>query len=110
MGPAESFATSVLAELRERDPRATALRAQGRGRTAVIGVEDVDSGFVPLLRLTSPSAAYNVMTLHVRDGQRWMPTLQRGTPKELAEPLATGLQHLWLIAVTMANFSASDEP
>lgn len=110
MGPAESFARSLLSELRQRDPRAAALRTRGRGSTAVIGVEDADTGFVPLLRLSGPSAAYNVMDLFVRQGNHWMPTFQRGTPEELAEPLATRLQHLWLIAVTMADFSASDEP
>lgn len=104
MGPAESFANHLLAALRARDPRAETLRARGRGRTAVIGVQDADNGFVPLLRLTGASRSNNVMTLLVRQGKHWMPTFQRGTPEQLAEPLATRLQHLWLIAVTMADF------
>jgi len=110
MDPAESFANSVLAALRARDTRVAALRAKGRGGTAVIGVDDADTGFVPLLRLTAASRAYNVMTLLVRQGNHWMPTFQRGTPEQLAEQLATRFQHLWLIAVTMADFSATARP
>lgn len=109
MCPAESFANSVIAALRARDPRAAALRARGRGGTAVIGIDDADTGFVPLLRLTGASRAYNVMTLLVRQGNHWMPTFQRGTPEQRAEPLATRLQHLWLIAVTMADFSTAED-
>jgi len=109
----QDFALSVLAELRQRDPRAKTLRLQltrpSQGR--VIGLDD-DGEFVPLLKLASASAAVNVMSLFVRHQARWMPTLQRGTPAQLAEALAGPLLHLWLISVIAgaagARFMISD--
>jgi hypothetical protein len=97
----QDFALSVLAKLRQRDPRAKALRRQscGPSKGVVIGLDD-DGQFVPLLKLAGASPAVNVMSLFVRHQARWMPTLQRGTPAQLAEALAGPLLHLWLIAVT----------
>ena len=99
---AESFASDLIGELRERDRRAAALRVRGRGQTAVIGLED-EGEFVPLLRLTGASRKFNVMSLLVYHHGRWQPTLKRGTPKELAVPLTGELQHLWTIPLQMAN-------
>jgi hypothetical protein len=109
---AQYFASDLLAELRKRDPRAVALRANGRGQTCVIGIED-DGEFVPLLKLTGASAKFNVMSLLVYHHGRWQPTLKRGTPEELAMPLTGELQHLWTIPVEMAKIDfgqASDHP
>lgn len=99
---ARYFASSLLAELRERDPRAAGLRIQARGKAAVIGIED-EGEFVPLLKLTGASAKFNVMTLLVYHHRQWHPTFKRGTPKELAEPLAEEIHHLWTIPLEMAN-------
>jgi hypothetical protein len=101
---AEYFASSLIAELREGDPLADALRTRGRGQTAVIGVED-DGEFVPLLRLTGASAKFNVMSLLVYHHGRWQPTFKRGTPAELAVPLKGELRHLWSIPVEMAHLA-----
>ncbi len=97
----QDLALSVLAQLRERDPGAKTLRRQPCRpcKGVVIGLDD-EGQFVPLLKLAGESAAVNVMSLFVRHQARWMPTLQRGTPAQLAEALAGPLLHLWLIAVT----------
>jgi hypothetical protein len=96
----QDFALAVLAELRQRDHRAEALRLQPTrpSQDVVMGLDD-DGEFVPLLKLASASAAVNVMSLFVRHQARWVPTFQRGTPAQLAQALAGPLQHLWLIAV-----------
>jgi len=99
---AKSFASSLLAELRLLDSRAQGLRARPRGKTAIIGIED-DGEFVPLLKLSGASASFNVMTLLVSHHGKWQPTLKRGTPEELAQPLAAELHHLWTIPLEMAN-------
>ena len=99
---AQSFASSLLAELRRLDPRAAALLIRARGQTAVIGIED-DGEFVPLLKLAGASGKFNVMSLHVYHNGRWQPTLKRSTPAGLAEPLTGEIQHVWTIPVEMAN-------
>jgi hypothetical protein len=99
---ADSFAHTLVCELRHRDGRAAVLKVGGRGKTAVIGIED-DGEFVPLLRVAHASAKYNVMNLDVRHQRSWAPTFHRGTPSELAEALAGTLQHLWTIPLAMAQ-------
>ena len=106
----ESFASALLAELRKLDPRAQALKTRrpSRGGAVVIGLDD--DGFQPLLRLSSGSAKFNVMSLFVRHRRNWAPAFQRGTPAALAEQLAGPLQHLWTIPVSMAQaFSVETE-
>lgn len=98
----ESFASALLAELRKLDPRAQALKKRpSRGGAVVVGIDD--EGFQPLLRLSSGSAHFNVMSLFVRHHRSWAPTFQRGTPGALAEQLAGPLQHLWTIPLSMAE-------
>lgn len=99
---AESFASALLAELRQLDPRSQALKkGPSRGGTVVMGIED--EGFQPLLRVSSGSARCNVMSLFVRHRRSWAPTFQRGTPAALAAQLAGPLQHLWTIPLSMAE-------
>jgi len=102
-----SFASSLLAELRQRDARAQALTFRARGKSAVIGIDD-EGEFVPLLKLDAGSAAFNVMSLFVHHHGRWQPTLKRGIPKDLAETLATSLSHLWTIHADLADFDPDD--
>ena len=98
----DSFASALLAELRRLDPRAHALeKAPSRGGAVVVGIDD--EGFQPLLRVSSGSAKFNVMSLFVRHHRSWAPTFQRGTPAALAEQLAGPLQHLWTIPLSMAQ-------
>lgn len=103
MATALSFASSMLAELRQRDARAQALTFRARGNSAVIGIED-EGEFVPLLKLDAGSAAFNVMSLFVHQHGRWQPTLKRGIPKDLAEILATSLSYLWTMHADLADF------
>jgi len=99
---AESFAIMLLAQLRELDPQADALKnAPAHGGAVTLGIED--EGFEPLLRLSAGSAKFNVMSLFVRHHGHWAPTFQRGTPGELAEQLAGPLRHLWAIPLSMAE-------
>lgn len=98
---AESFAHSLLGRLRNLDPRAAGLRIKGKKKTAIIGIYD-EGELVPLLKLTGASAKFNVMSLLVYHHGGWVPTLKRGTPELLAEPLAGPLQHLWIIPLEMA--------
>jgi len=98
----DSFASALLAELGRLDPRARALKqGPSRGGTVVVGIDD--EGFQPLLRLSSGSAKFNVMSLFVRHHRSWAPTFQRGTPATLAQQLAGPLQHLWTIPLSMAQ-------
>ena len=99
---ASYFAALLLTELRKRDPRAASLRVQGRGKTAVIGFDD-EGEFFPLFGLTGASPKFNVMSLLVNHRGKWHPTFKRGTPKELADPLAGELKYLWTIPLEMAN-------
>lgn len=107
MATSSSFASSLLAELRQHDPRADALICRARGKTAVIGIED-EGEFVPLLKLDAGSAAFNVMSLFVHHHGRWQPTFKRGIPKDLAEILAGPLSYLWTIHANLADFDTSD--
>lgn len=107
MANARSFASSLLAELRQCDPRAHALICRARGKSAVIGIED-EGEFVPLLKLDAGSAAFNVMSLFVHHHGRWQPTLQRGIPKDLAEILAGPFSYLWTMHADLADFDPDD--
>ena len=98
----DSFASALLAELSRLDPRAQALqKGPSRGGAVVVGIDD--EGFQPLLRLSSGSTKFNVMSLFVRHHRSWAPTFQRGTPTILAEQLAGPLRHLWTIPLSMAQ-------
>ena len=105
----DSFASALLAHLRQLDPRAQALKKGPRwGGAVVVGIDD--DGFQPLLRVSGGSGKFNVMSLFVRHHRNWAPTFQRGTPAALAEQLAGPLQHLWTIPLSMAEaFSVETE-
>jgi hypothetical protein len=96
------FASDLLRELRQRDPRAGVLRLDERPRlrAAIIGLSD-EGEFVPLLRLGGASDACNVMSLFVYHHGQWMPTFRRGTPVMLAEQLAGPFAYLWAFAATL---------
>lgn len=90
-----TFAQQLLRALHARDPRAVHLRVKARGGIATIGVDEGDT-WVPLLRLSNASAAFNVMSLDVRQGRGWAPTFERGIPDRLAEVLLGELAFTWL--------------
>ena len=106
---ARSFAYSLIAELRSRDPRAQSLRTRGQGKTAVIGFED-EGEFVPVFMLTGASAKFNVMSLLVNHHGKWQPTFKRATPALLAQHLAAEFHYLWTIPLELANFDPNQEP
>lgn len=93
-----SFAQLLLRALSAREPRAAHLLVKIRGKTAVIGIDEGET-WVPLLRLSNPSASVNVMNLDVRQGTGWAPTFERGVPDRLAEQLAGPLSFTWVIEV-----------
>ena len=97
--PVEGFANRLLRELRAHHPEAQALSARVRGKTAVIGFTE-DEEWIPLLRLSNPSAAANVMNLDVRHHRAWAPTFFRGIPSALVEQLAGPLAFTWQMALT----------
>lgn len=94
MNDVQNFAQALLRALVGHDPTAAALMSRARGRTSVIGVEDFGE-WVPLLRLSNPSASFNVMDVDVRQGGGWAPGFTRGTPAQLAEQLAGPLAFTW---------------
>lgn len=93
-----TFAQQLLRALHGRDPRAAHLRVKARGKAATIGIDEGET-WVPLLRLSNPSAAVNVMNLDVRQGSGWAPTFERGGPDQLVEHLAGPLAFTWVIEV-----------
>jgi hypothetical protein len=99
VNPVDLFANSLLRSLRAHHPEAQALTARVRGKTAVIGFTE-DGEWLPLLRLSNPSAAANVMNLDVRHGRGWAPTFIRGIPAALVEQLAGPLAFTWQIPLT----------
>lgn len=105
--PVQGFANRVLRGLRERDPRAEALDARVRGKRAVFGYVD-DGEWVPLLRLSNPSAAANVMNLDVRHKTRWAPTFVRGVPDVIVDHLAGPLSFTWQLH--LSAWSQPPEP
>lgn len=94
----DSFAQQLLRALCARDSLATHLRVKARGKTAIIGIDEGEA-WVPLLRLSNPSAAFNVMNLDVRQGRGWAPTFERGVPEKLAEDLLGPLVFTWATEV-----------
>lgn len=94
----DSFGQQLLRILRDHDPRAAHLRVKARGKTATIGIDEGET-WVPLLRLSNPSASFNVMNLDVRQGQGWAPTFERGVPAQLAEHLIGPLAFTWVVEV-----------
>jgi hypothetical protein len=101
MSDAGSFARELLGDLCRLDPVASALRETARGKTATIGIDD-HGEWVPLLRLSNPSASYNVMSLDVRHKRGWAPTFERGTPAILVQKLAGPLRFTWAAEVEAA--------
>ena len=100
----ESFAQSLVHALTSKDPAARALQVRARGKTATLGV--VENGiWVPLLRLSNPSAACNVMNLDVRNKQNWAPTFERGVPNALAEKLLGPLRFTWAMEAEAVGWS-----
>ena len=97
--PVERFANTLLRELRTQHPEAQALTARVRGRNAVIGFTE-DDEWIPLLRLSNPSAAANPMNLDVQHKRGWARTPFRGIPADLVEQLAGPLGFTWQIALT----------
>jgi hypothetical protein len=96
--PVQSFANHVLRGLRERDARAEGLDVRVRGKAAVLGYLE-DGEWVPLLRLSNPSAAVNVMNLDVRHHGRWAPTFIRGVPAAIIDELVGPLGFTWQLAL-----------
>ena len=90
------------------DPRALRLQARGRGKTAVLSIRYGDE-LVPLLRLSNPSAAFNVMSLDVRHRSRWAPTFHRGIPQALADVLTQQLAFTWATWVDDAEWSETSD-
>ena len=91
---AQSFAELVLLALTETDPGAKPLKIRSKGKTAVVGIEDAGE-WVALLRLSNPSASFNVMSLDARHHTRWSPTHVRGVPQTIAAALSGPLRFLW---------------
>ncbi len=54
---------------------------------------------MPLLRLSAPSAAANMMNLDARQGNGWATTFERGPPAILAKKLLGTLAFTWVIEV-----------
>lgn len=100
----DSFARDLLRVMVARDPATRALEARARGKTATIGVTD-GGDWVPVLRLSNPSNACNVMSLDVRHGSRWAPTFERGTPDALAQKLLGPLRFTWAMQAGWAETS-----
>ena len=89
-------------------PKASRLGIRARGKTATLGITD-DLGWEPLLRLSDPSAACNVMSLDVRHHGRWTPSFHRGTPAQLAEVLTGALHFLWWAWVNDPSLSDTSD-
>lgn len=100
----ESFADAMLRAITAQDPVAAVLLVRARGKTATIGLLDAGE-WIPLLRLSNPSASCNVMNLDVRQGQGWAPTFERGTPEALAERLLGPLRFTWAAEVQAVGWS-----
>lgn len=96
--PIQRFAENLCRSLTESAPRAAHLQVKSRGNVATIGITEGDT-WVPLLRLSAPSASANVMSLDVRQGTGWAPTFERGTPAMLAEKLIGPLSFTWSVEV-----------
>lgn len=92
--PIDRFASHLLHDLTATDPRAAHLKSKVRGKAVTIGIDEGDK-WIPLLRLSTPSASCNVMNLDVRHGRGWAPTFERGTPAALAEQLLGPLLFTW---------------
>ena len=90
-----SFAQLLLRALQQRDPRVAHVRAKARGKTAIIGIDEGEN-WVPLFRLSNPSASVNVMNLDMPQGSGWAPTFERGVPDKLAGVLLDQLPFTWL--------------
>ena len=100
---AEVFAQELVCALAKHDPRALLLKARkGPQRTAIIGLVDEDE-WIPLLKLGAATPKFSKMMLMVRQGNRWTPTMQKGSPEQLAELLASPLRHLWQIPLEMLH-------
>lgn len=99
------FARLVLGELRATDPRASMLGHKPTKKAAVLGLLEREE-WVPILRLSNPSASCNVMSLDVRHQGRWAPTHVRGVPKDIAGALLGPLRFLWQMEVAMAANAA----
>ncbi len=96
--PQQDIGQPGLRALTAGDPRATHLQARVRGKADTIGIAD-DGVWVPILRLSAPSAAANVMNLDARQGNGRAPTFERVTPAILAEKLFGPLAFTWVIEV-----------
>jgi hypothetical protein len=81
--------------LRQREPRAAHLRAKTHGKAAVIGIDEGEN-WVPLFRLSNPSASANVMNLDMPQRRGWAPTFERGVPDRLAAVLLDRLPFTWV--------------
>ena len=92
----------------EARPEASRMLIRARGKTAVLGIED-EHGWIPLLRLSNPSAASNVMSLDIRSRNRWQPSHYRGTPEQLAEPLIGDIHFTWWTWVQELDLSVTSD-
>ncbi len=102
---AEVFARELVRALGKHDPRALLLKVKkAPQKTAIIGIEDEDE-WTPLLKLGAATPKFAKMMLIVPQGDRWIPTMQKGSPEQLAELLASPLRHLWQIPLEMLHMS-----
>lgn len=53
--------------------------------------------WLALLRFSSPSNSFNVMSLNVREQTCWAPAHVRGVPSVIAKELLSGLRFAWAI-------------
>ena len=93
---AQGFADNVRYGLLTADPVARVLTVRARGKKAVLGFEEAGV-WVPLLRFSGASASFNVMSLDVRQGSRWAPTFERGTPAMLVDKLLAEFVFTWRV-------------
>ena len=100
---AEMFAQELVRALARHDPRASLLIVKiAPQKTSIIGLDD-DGEWAPLLKLGAATPKFAKMMLMVRQGKRWTPTMQKGSPEQLAELLASSLRHLWQIPLEMLD-------
>ena len=100
---AQVFAQELVRALARYDPRALLLKTRkAPQKAAIIGLED-EGEWTPLLKLGAATPKFAKMMLMVRQGNRWTPTMQKGSPEQLAEQLASSLRHLWQIPLEVLH-------
>ncbi len=100
---AQAFAQELICALGRHDSQALLLKARvAPQNSTIIGFDD-DGEWVPLLKLGAATPKFGKMMLMVPQSNRWTPTMQKGSPEQLAELLAGPLRHLWKIPLEMLH-------